>query len=208
MAARDLCTVADVNLYVPGLTITDDADLEALVEELIESESVDAHALAGREFMAISPAVSPRDFDVTRWVVRNRRVKIGDVASVSSVVILDRDRSTTLETVATADRSLLPLIRQEWEPIREIRFERGGGSPAGLGEGYVIRVAATWGFPAIPANLRHAVAKMVLVRYLEDAATDGTPLAEALAEVGFNAGRAFVSARETIRRFGRKPQVA
>lgn len=204
---RTLCDLADVVRFVPGFDPTDAATQRILLE-LILSESADAMDLAGREVVAIAPALSPRDFDVTRWVVRNRRVKVGDMTTVSSVTLLDTDRTTTVATIATTDRTSLPLVRQEWEPIREVRLELRGPSPAALAVGQVVRVAGTWGFPAIPPNLRMAVAKMVLVRYLEDAAEDGTPLAEALAEVGFNAGRAFVSARETIRRFGRKPMVA
>lgn len=203
---RDLCALADVTALVPGYDT--DAETDDLLEMLITAESRDALRKLGREVVAITPAVNTRRYDLTSWHERNRRVRIDDCTSITEAVIVDRDQTTELETVATTDRVSLPRVREEWEPITHLAFPEGTPTPATIRAGLVLEVTGTFGWPAVPEDLTMAVAKLVLVRYLESAAADGTALADAAADAGFNTGVAFVSAREVIRDYSRRPAVA
>lgn len=204
MAARDICTRANVTALVPGYV--SDVATDSVIDTLITAESRAAHKRAGREFKAIA-SNNTRRFDLGPWQQRNRRVRIGDLASATTVKIIDADQTTAVETVASANYVLWPRVREEWQPITAIDFPAGSPSPASLWSGRVLEVAGTWGFPSLPEDLVTAVAKMVLVRYLADAAASGTALSDALNEQGFNAAQAFASAREVIDSY-RAPAVA
>lgn len=206
MAARDLCALADVTGMVPGYAT--DSDTDDLLEVLITSESRDVYRRTGREIIAIDPAVATRRFDLSRWEERNRRIRIQDATTISTVKVIDYDQTTELETVVSADRVSLPRVREEWEPITQLSFPSGTANPATIRAGLVLEVNATWGWPSVPEDLKMAVATMVLVRYLGDAAQAGTAFADALGDVGFDPGRAFVSAQEKIKGYARRPAVA
>ena len=202
--ARELCQLADVTQLVPGYT--SDTETNAVLNTLITSESRSAHQRAGREFVTIASATT-RQYDLDGWNARSRRVRVGDMTTVTTVTVEDAV-GNTLETIAAASRVSLPRIREEWQPITQLWFPQSVASPAGyIGSGYVLKVVGVWGFPAIPADLETAVAKMVLVRYLADAASAGTALSDAANEQGFDAGMAFASARDVIRSYAR-PKVA
>lgn len=198
LSARVLCDLDDVARLVPGYRPTDET--QDLLVQLINAESMTAHRDTGREFMPVAGNPT-RVFEITRSVARRRKVRIGDCATVTTVTILDVDQTTELETVTTADRVSLPRVRDSWEPVEQLEFPCGTGSPADLREGGLVQVTGTWGFPELPPDLTTAVAKMVLVRYLADVTTRGTSLAEALDQQGFNAGVAFAAAQATIRGF-------
>lgn len=200
-SSRGICSRADVMRLVPGYS--DDPDTDGVLEEIIKAESRSAHQLYGREFVSIASATT-RTFDLDEWSVRERRVRVGDMTTVTTVVIKDVN-GVTLETVAAADRVSLGSdgnrTREEWEPITELWFPPTTAAASSLAEGNVVVVTGVWGFPELPADLRMAVAKLVLVRYLADAANAGTALADAANEQGFDAGIAFVSAREVLRSY-------
>ena len=191
--ARELCVLADVTRYAPGYA--SDATTDALLNSLITAESRKWHDDTGREFSAIAPAVGTRRFDMYGYNVRERKIRIGDLATTSglTVKIIDPDQTTEVETVASTDYVLLERVRQEWEPITGIYFPSGTTTAATMAIGYVVEVAGTWGFPAIPTDVKEGVAAMVIFRYMSDAAAAGTRFAEALAEV--NLGALFASAQ-------------
>lgn len=194
--ARDLCTLADVVKYAPGYRADDDTNGDQLLETLqalISSESV-TQLSRGREFVAIADA-DPRVFDLAVTHLRRRRLRIGDATVITTVTVVD-DGGATVETVAEGDWVGLPRVRQEWEPIRTLWFPPSSSSPAQLGCGWTVEVAATWGFPAVPVNVREAVAKLVLVRYVTEVAPDGTSFAEQLRDV--NVGLLFESATDVL----------
>lgn len=202
LATRAICEIDDVARLVAGYRPTDET--QDVLVFLINAESRDAHRVSGREFVALSDNTT-RVFDITPGVVRAREIRIGDCATVTTVKILDANQTTELETVASTDRVLLPRLRDTWEPITSIAFPPSTAVPATLACGGLVQVTGTWGFPAVPDDLRAAVAKMVLVRYLADITNGGTSLAEALNEQGFNPGAAYASARDTIRGYSRPP---
>jgi hypothetical protein len=191
---RNLCTRADVIRLVPGYS--DDPNTDGVLEALIEAESRSAHQLAGREFVTIAAATT-RQYDITAQHTRSRIIPVGDMTTVTTVTIEDA-QGTTLETVTAANRVSLPRVREEWEPITELYFPKAAETPASLADGYVLEVTGVWGFPAIPPDVVVATAKMVLVRYLADAANTGSSLADALNEQAFDTGQAFASARDVL----------
>ena len=83
-----------------------------------------------------------------------RRVRVGDLTSFTAVSILDTNWTTVLETPALTNVTALPMNRQQWEPVRELEFRYDVTS---LGAGMRVSVAGTWGFPAVPGNVRQAV---------------------------------------------------
>lgn len=201
-SGRDLCALADVTQLVPGYTT--DTDTDALLAALITAESRVAHQRAGREFVTVA-SLTTRQYDLANWNTTSRRVRVGDMTTVTTVTVEDQ-QGTTVETIAAANRVSLPRVREEWEPITDLWFPAGAAAPPSyVGSGYVLEVVGVWGFPAIPADLVVATAKMVLVRYLSDAASAGTALSDALNDQGFDAGRAFASARDVIRSYSRPP---
>lgn len=198
---RDLCALADVTRLVPGYT--SDADTDALLTVFISAESRTAHQQYGREFVTIAGATT-RSFDVDARMVRQRRVAVGDMTSVTTVTIKDV-QGATVETVASADYVKVGdeenRTREEWEPITELWFPSSSASPAALSDGCVLEVVGVWGFPSLPSDIVVATAKLVLVRYVADATSAGSALSDALNEQGFDAGVAFVSAREVFRSY-------
>jgi hypothetical protein len=192
--SREICTLADVKKLVPGYG--DDSD--DVLNALIPAESVTAHRDTGREFVTIA-GLTTRLFDITDRHVAKRVVPVGDMTTVTTVTLKDLN-GTSLGTTTSfvrlgADGN---RNRQEWEPVTHLWFPEGMDSPAALAKDTVLEVVGVWGFPDLPEDLVMAVAKMVLVRYLSDAASAGSSLADALNEQGFNAGTAFASAQDTF----------
>jgi BppU N-terminal domain len=201
---RGLCELEDVTDYAPGYR--SDPRTDAVLEQMIIAESRAIHQETGREFKAISGA-NPRQFDLWEWNARTRTVNIGDVATITTVTIKDATGST-LQTVASADRVSLPRVREEWEPITALFFPWDSASPATLlwtGATQYVEIDGTWGFPAVPADLKEACARLVLFRYVTDVTAAGSSFADALQEV--NVGALFANARGVVERY-QLPQVA
>lgn len=202
LSARALCTVDDVLRFVPGGTAG--GDTEDVLVSLINGETTTFHRDTGREFKTIAGATT-RQYDLTAWNAHTRRVRVGDMTTVTTVTVKDQ-QGTLLETVTAANRVALPRVREEWEPITELWFPPQSATPASfIGPGNVLEVVGAWGFPAVPTDVRNAVANMVLVRYIADAAASGTSLADALNEQQFNAGAAFASAQAVKRSYQAPP---
>lgn len=201
LSSRALCAVEDVVRLVPGYESAGDPATEDILVSLINAESTAAHNRYGREFVTIAGATT-RKFDVTDDIQSSRVLPVGDMTTVTTVTIKDIN-GTTLETVAAADRVSLPRVRQEWEPITELWFPATTNAASNLAVGNVVEVVGVWGFPVIPEDLQTSVAKLVLIRYLADASSAGTSLADALNQQGFDSGSAFASAREVMRDYQR-----
>lgn len=191
---RDLCTLADVTQFVPGYV--SDAETDAVLATLITSESRSAHDMAGREFVTIAGSVD-RLFDLDYRSARSRIVGVGDMTTVTTVTVEDI-QGATVDTVSSADYVELPRNREEWEPIVELWFPKGAADAAPMSSVGVLRVVGVWGFPSIPSDVVVAVAKLVLVRYVADAASAGSALSDAVNELGFDAGSAFASAMDVL----------
>lgn len=194
---RALCELEDVTAYAPGYT--NEPETDTTLNQMILAESFDIMRETGREMKAIFPAADPRRFDLGSYAVSSRYLRIGDAAAISAVSLYDIDNATLVTTLPSSAYVLEPKVRAEWEPIRGLYFPfSAAGAPTFL-IGQVLQVTGTWGWPAIPADLREACARIVLFRYVQDAAAAGTTFAEALA--GVNVGALYASGRATVERY-------
>lgn len=191
--SRDLCTLADVLGYVPGYQVEQPTDTK--LQALITSESRSIHQETGREFRPIGGA-DTRYFLLVH-TCRSGVVRIGDATEVEEVTLLDEWRADVGE-VDVMQIVTLPSEREEWEPIRRLRFLPGSTI---LRPGYTLRVTGTWGFPAIPADIREACAKRVILRYLTDVAAAGTAFADAIRESDINFAALFASAQQVVENY-------
>ena len=196
--SRVLCQRPDVIRLVPGYS--DDGNTDTVINDLIQAESQTWLTDCGREFVPIAAASSARQFDITVQDFLARKVFIGDANAITVVTVNDQN-GTVSETVASPARVSWPRTRQPWEPITAIYFPPLATSAATLTPGSVLEVTATWGFPAVPEDVRVAVAKMVLVRYVADVASSGSSLSDALNQQGFDVGMAFASAQAVKRSY-------
>lgn len=196
---RGLCELADVTSFAPRYT--GDADTDALLERLILAETRSIQRETGREFVAFSPAVAMRRFDIAAWNVQARKIYIGDLAQAPNTVkIIENDQTTEIQTVASTDYVLLPRVRDGWAPITAIFFPWATTNAVDLVAGRVLEITLSgtnvWGFPSIPDDIREACAKLVVARYALDAANAGTLLADSLAQI--NIGALFASGRSVV----------
>lgn len=190
--SRALCSRADVSRLVPGYSDAEATD--GVLEDLIAAESQTWLTDTGREFVPVATGSSTRSFDISAPEAYARKLRIGDASTVTAVVIKNQ-AGTTLETVASGDYVTMPRNRQPWQPITSLYFPPLSSSAASPLWGYVVEVTGTWGFPSVPNDVRMAVARMSLVRYITDATPAGSALADAINEQGFDLASAFASAQ-------------
>lgn len=139
-------------LQAQNIDTGEDLDLVRVINDI----SNRFHEEAGREFKAVGTNPQTRTFDVDGAGWNTGVVDVGDVTSITSVDVLSSDWTTVLQTVPSTDYAALPLNRAAWEPIRRLYFNYGLGVPR-LRGGYRVRVTGTFGFPAVPGNVRQAV---------------------------------------------------
>lgn len=202
--SRVLCSRADVIRLVPGYA--DDPNTDTVIDDLIQAESQTWMTDTGRELVPIAAAPSARLFDIDCAAARVRTVRIGDANAISAVEIQDQT-GNTLETVTSGGYVQMPRVRQAWEPTIALWFPPAASPAATVSDGYVVEVTGTWGFPAVPEDVRLAVARMALVRYVADVAPRGSRLADAVNEQGFDIAMAFASA-QSVKRAYSAPMVA
>ena len=211
---RDLCTLADVIERVPGYTLGDDPTVDATLADFITIESRDFMEEARREITPIRVGPETRVFDVDWIVVDERELLIGDANDVTAVVLKQQD-GTVLQTLGSSGWVDMPRVREDWEPITSIWFPPLVQDPVFFAwpastwgphvpienPRLVCEVTGSWGFPMIPQTVKRAVAVLVLVRYLNDAASVGTELADAADRAELNLAGALKAALDTRDRF-------
>lgn len=190
-AGRDLCTLQDVIDMLPGYRQSD--TVENKLQEFITSESQLIHREAGREIVALGDQPQQRFFDISGRHARTGRIDVGDLASLEDIEVevqsADGATTTAVDTdivIAYYGTKRQPL--EEWEPVTRL------GIRTGLAQGQVLAVTGTWGFPQIPAFIREAAAKRVILRYVSDVAN--TDVVDALDNL--NLAAMFASARDSI----------
>ena len=210
MAVRDLCALADVTRLVPGYTAGDDTNTDATLNELITEQSRDAMERCGREFTPIEasqPAL--RSFDVDETVARRRKLYVGDLASAPTLFELKTGAGELAQTLTGASYVLLPRVREDWQPYSTVWLRLDAADAATLwgfdgwwrGRGLVAEITATWGFPSVPTTVKDAVARLVIVRYLNDVTNQGTEFADAADRVQFNMAGSIRQALDALDRF-------
>lgn len=186
---RDLCSLTDVTALTPGYAAGDDPDTDAILQTLITEQSRDAMERTRREIVAITSGSSARKFDMSMAQMRRRKLPIGDAASITGVALLDGAGNLAQTLTETTDYVLLPRTREDWQPYSTVWFVNA--TPMGWptywwGAPGTVQVTATWGYPLVPATVKDAVARLTLLRYLNDTAAAGTALADALNRADLN----------------------
>jgi len=168
LGTRALVGLAETKDWLQQQNIDTANDLE--LARVINDISERFHQEAEREFkvsgtnpqtrtFAVLPAGrrQPQYIDgdyVGDYNQARRTVKVGDLTSFTSVSILDTDWTTVLQTPAAALITSLPLVRQAWEPVTALEFR---DTVTSLSSGMRVTVTGTFGFPAVPGNVRQAV---------------------------------------------------
>lgn len=204
MPNTDLCDINDVLGYVPGYpgghTATD-----AKLAAFITAESQSIQDETGRLIIPFAAQPEARAYTITHDDVRRRRVDIDDLASCGDTDIVVELVGTDGVTIETIDRDTYrPLYesgarqqRASWEPVTAIEFP-AGLSARSFADGQTLLVTGNFGFPEVPAFIREACAKRVILRYASDVAAAGTQLAAAITEI--NLAGLFASARDDVYR--------
>lgn len=154
LGTRALVGLAETKDWLQQQNITTENDME--LARVINDISDRFHYEAGREFKAVGTNPQARTFELEPIGWRNGIVRIGDLTSVTTVEVLDTDWVTVLATVPSTDYASLPRNREAWEPIRRLQLNATLATTP-LRYGYLLRVTGTWGFPAVPGNVRQAV---------------------------------------------------
>ncbi|MFL5954787.1 MAG: hypothetical protein ACJ76I_11845 [Gaiellaceae bacterium] len=166
LSPRALVTLEEVKAYMPSVLDDDPSNDPALIG-LINSESREIYRGTKREFIAA--AQDPRLYDVTAEIANLGRLHISDATSITTVQVLN-PAGQLVATIAAPAYVELPRIREEWEPVTELWFRQDVSSTARLFDGCVVRVDATWGFPAVPDDIKHACKVFVARDFLRDLA--------------------------------------
>jgi|SRR5579862_17869 len=211
---RDLCTLDDIAERTPGYEIGDDDATDAALADFITTESRDFMEVTHREFTSITDGPSTRVFDIDWIVVEERELLIGDAAAVTDVVLKGQD-GTLLQTLDSSGWVELPRVREDWEPITSLSFPPLVSNPAFFSwpatqwgpfvpdenPRLLCEVTGTWGFPEVPKTVKRAVAVLVLLRYLNDVASVGTKLADAIDRTELNLAGGLKASLDTRDRF-------
>jgi hypothetical protein len=134
---------------------------------------------------------------------RLREVDVGDLATVDGleVAILNWD-GTVARTIDLS--AIIPLYEgdrqptRDWEPITSLYFPWGRPQMPVFIPQQALRLEGTFGFPQLPAFIREATAKRVILRYVSDVATKGTAFAAAVDASDLNLAAMFESAQDAI----------
>lgn len=157
LGTRALVGLAETKDWLQYQQIDTENDLE--IARVINDISDRFHYESGREFKVDGTNPLTRSFDITSATAKLRSIPIGDLATATTVEILDTDWSTILETIASSDYTLQPLVRKTWEPVRRIELGRDVRS---IRPGMRLRITGNFGFPAVPGNVRQAVLDCVV----------------------------------------------
>lgn len=160
MAARDLCTLAEVRRYL-GLKAGDTLN-DPLLAELIEDISDLIHETADREFVAANATLDGNGdvviADQTRTFYadgRSNQIRVGDFHALTSITA--NTIAVDILTLGVAPIAEPADAIQRGRPYRRIRFAGTYYS------GTALAVTAKWGWPAVPRALRRATIAEVAV---------------------------------------------
>jgi hypothetical protein len=164
LSTRALCTVEAVKEAF-GHDAIDDTGNDDLWIRLINARSDWIHRRAKREFKVAGTNPQTRVFDVDRYVVDERELPVGDLATMITVTIKQAD-GTLVENADTAKIVVLPRIREEWQPVDTLRFLSGVTGAASLAHGYVVEVHGNYGFAAVPKEIEDYAIASVIERFI------------------------------------------
>lgn len=201
---RALCTLEDVQSYIPGYIPYSDLSTDTILMEMIDSVSTEIHHEARRDFLPAQTNPYAKLFDVSVSDAENRRIFIRDLANLTGLTVgISQLDGTVVGSVSTPSTAVIgqPRNRQPWEPYNYLWFPAGQANSVSLNPGSVVTVTGNWGFPQIPADIRQACVKLVINRYLRDVAAGGTAFADAVTDADFSLSTAYASAQDTIQAY-------
>ena len=189
--SRALCTLEDVQAYIPGYVPYSDRQTDAILLEKIDEVSVEIHNDANRDFLPVATNPYAKTFDVSAFEAAEMRIFVGDLRDAVGLIL-----SLDGTDISTQPFHAEPRNRQPWEPYSYIKFDSGGSVT--INPDSVLTVTGNWGFPQIPPDIRQACVKLVINRYVRDVATGGTAFADAVTDAAYSLSSAFASAQDTI----------
>jgi hypothetical protein len=135
----------------------DPATDEDLLEEYIESAEAAIDGETGRRFDSVTET---RQFDIT---APGEYLSVGDLISVTAVGVADATGGTLTALTAT-DYFLGPSVRQAGHPYRWLNLSDVGSYSYDFGY-RTVEIAGTWGWSAVPADIKQIVASVVARTY-------------------------------------------
>lgn len=173
---RRLCTLEEVKAYA-GEDLSDH-DQDLIWERLIDDCAEAFYTYTDREFTPMVDNPFERVFDVRDYEVDERRVAIGDLASLTGLTIYGSlyDGSPVITTgyngvIPAASVVGLPRNRKPWQPITELWFPRWNIAwPAVLQRHSTLTIAGDWGFPKVPGDVRQMAIVQVSIWFERDVA--------------------------------------
>ena len=137
-----------------GLDPTTD---EELLEEYIESAEAAIDGETGRRFDSVTET---REFDITE---PGTYLNVGDLVSVTAVGVADATGGTLTALTAT-DYFLGPPNRPAGHPYRWLNLSNLGSYAYAFGY-RTVEIVGTWGWAAVPADIKQIVASVVARTY-------------------------------------------
>jgi hypothetical protein len=173
LSSRALITLDYAKEYLK--TRASDEGEDDLLIELINAASTEIHNLAGREFKPRGTNPQTRAFDVpASWygtwpLFRSREFFVGDLAAFPTDVKIN---GTSINLAAV---TALPRVREDWQPFSHLRLDNTILlTPTLTTYRYaLVEVTGTWGFPAVPENIKQACRVTVAHWVNRDIATWG-----------------------------------
>lgn len=130
-----------------------DRDQDTAIANALAAASPLIHEWCGREFVALGTNPVARLFEINGYA-STREIPIGDLSAAPTAVSTIDANGDTVATLTVADDIVaLPLVRKPWQPITALRIRP---SAASLSSSYLLSVTGTWGFPAIPEDVKQA----------------------------------------------------
>lgn len=176
MAAGDLTTLASVREFL-RLSDSTQTDMDALLTTFVGQASKAIHKYTGREFAPLSTASQQRIF-----AYRGGGRLYFTPYDLSAATLVQIDTDTDTATTLTADDDYFLFPRNAIDGVYEY-MELRGFEPAARMSGNAVKpwrevtITGTWGFSAVPADVKTAANMLVAFWYRQHSALSGVDLA-------------------------------
>ena len=138
LSTRALVGLGETKAWLAARQVDTEDDL--VIVQLINAASTAIHNLSGREFKPYGTQPQTRSFDMDGIWGSRRTIDIDDLASFTSATYDVNTGTPNPVAIASTEIEPLPLSREEWEPIDQLRLR--SGVPVGCG--YLLGVTGTW----------------------------------------------------------------
>lgn len=179
LSTRALVTLAETKDWLQSMSIDTSQDLDLV--RVINAVSQRLINEAEREFKVVGTNPQTRMIAIDVLPRRDaycidgefigygdpsaRMFSIGDLTSATQVQLVATDWTTVTQTLAPTEFVLHPMNRQASEPATEIELAT---TVPGLQLGQRISILGTWGFPAVPEDIRQAALDSIAAIYDRD----------------------------------------